>query len=297
MKFRGYMTDYECSLEIKCTLTEMMRASGSGEHRYNYPADWKGWDGPGFVPHPSVVGTPAEYSPNVDVMQEAEARRFIEHTKQGLIHLRAHETEGKKRRAALEKTYGYKMFYAVNHHKKIPLPVKDGDFSYYIQEFGDGGPHADAVADYRNKKRSSEALKAIEIRIVNAKRNLKACREILATTRSHIEKNKDAWGISDEQEKALIDHDAGNVSKYQEELAVAMDELTFLQGAGQSSNIRANVSSGGAAREKKVKDGFNTYTGAINKKTKAPKLKPFRAHVSIPDLKRRELKQWWQDTH
>ena len=78
---------------------------------------------------------------------------------------------------------------------------------------------------------------------------------------------------------------------------MAMDELTFLQGAGQSSNIRANVSSGGAAREKKVKDGFNTYTGAFNKKTKAPKLKPFRAHVSIPDLKRRELKQWWQDTH
>ena len=49
--------------------------------------------------------------------------------------------------------------------------------------------------------------------------------------------------------------------------------------------------------EQKVKAGFKTYTGPTKGIAGRPKIKPFRIHVGIDDLKFKELMRWWRETN
>ena len=293
VKFPGYKTDYECSVEIGCGIQEMLQACRGKANKITYPPAWKGWPTmPPFFPHPSVVDTRDEYNPNVDVMVTVDALRFIEHTKEGLEYYRAHKTRNRERQAGLEKTYRYKLDYARNHYKSIPEPKTDDDIAYYSQQLGVSGPYADAVTAYRERKGTTETIEKLNTRIVNAKRNLKVCRGMLLKTLAHIEKNKAAWGISDAQCQALIDHDQGNIDKYETELAELTDELNFLQGSDAQVPTPQPAATK-STRADTIKAGFKMYTGPFTKKTKRPKLRPFRAHIGLSDLRMSELREFW----
>lgn len=307
-RFPGYITDYECSVAIGCSIDDMLQAAGGGNHRYGYPADWKAWPRPNpFDLHPSVVGTDAEYSPNVNVMPEAEALKFIEHTKQGLIYYRAHQAEYRRRVARLEKQYSYKLDYAINHKKDIPKPETDADCKYYVEKLGTDGPYALEAVEYLTRADGKKEIAHIKIVIRNAKRNLEVCEGQLVQTQEHIKKNKDSWGISDADCKKLIREAEAHVLRCKSELAAAEEKLSSLLSDGETrghvldhdttDNREASTSGrqGKAPpgdRDEVIKAGFRTYAG-LKKRGGRPKLKPFRTHTGILDLKFKELKVAW----
>ena len=294
VKFPGYKTDYECSVEIGSGIHEMLQACRGKANKFTYPDDWKGWPTmPPFFIHPSVAGTPAEYSPNVDVMTADNALRFIEHTKQGLVYYRGHKARNRKRQAELEKTYRYKLDYARNHKKSLPEPVTEDDIAYYFQQLGVSGPYADKVDAFRSRQNNAATVKKLKIRIVNAKRNLNVSRGMLEKTLEHINKNKDVWGISDEQCQALIDHSQSNINKYENELAEATDKLNFLQTGEAQVSAPQPVATSKSTRADTIKAGFKTYPGPFNKRTKRPKIGPFREHIGLSDLRMPELRRLW----
>ena len=220
--------------------------------------------------------------------------RFIEHTKEGLTYYRAHKARNRERQAELEKTYRYKLDYARNHNKPIPEPITDEDIAYYSQQLGVSGPYADTVTAYLKSKGNAKDIKKLKIRIVNAKRELAVSRDFLVKTHAHLEKNKDAWGISDEQAASYIATDEALIEKYENELAEAMDELMLIQpDDGEPTLVLAGNAKSDFGRDQRIRDAHKTYKGPRRgdgfPKNKGPR--GFREHSGISDVKLDDLRR------
>ena len=157
-KYEGYMTEYECSLEVGCSIDEMYRAVSGSEGKIAgiYPDNWTGWQGPKFEPHPSVAGTPAQYDSNVCVLPDVTARAFILVAKQGLPLYREHQRRQAERNDEFKRSYDYRLSSAINHFSDLPEPKSNDDFKTYLyymnvqqhdnSRFLDGGPYAGETA-------------------------------------------------------------------------------------------------------------------------------------------------------